>query len=286
MKSSTHRTVLRNALLALVSLATLVACAHLDSQAKPTSVPVSQNGYPAGYLAHAALPNSLALLPPPPAAGSTALALDKDISKKSLALRGSARWQLAAQDADLNFPQAAAAFTCALDAPISEQDTPQLYTLMRRSLSDVLDSTDAAKDRYKRARPFAVNQQAVCTPKHKPTSGSYPSGHSATGWSWALILSEVDPAHTDALINRGWAFGQSRVICNVHWQSDVIAGRNLGAAVVARLHAEPAFRDDLKAAQAELAAAHAKGLKPTRDCAAEAAALRIVPSAAPWPANK
>jgi acid phosphatase (class A) len=47
------------------------------------------------------------------------------------------------------------------------------------------------------------------------------------------------------------------VICGVHYQSDVEAGRQLGAAMVARLHAEPAFEKDLAAARAELARDHA-----------------------------
>ena len=47
----------------------------------------------------------------------------------------------------------------------------------------------------------------------------------------------------------------------------------MGAAVVARLHGDAAFQADLAAVKKELAAARAKGLAPTRDCAAEAAAL-------------
>ena len=81
-------------------------------------------------------------------------------------------------------------------------------------------------------------------------NGSYPSGHAAVGWAWALILSEIAPARNDAILARGRAFGQSRVICNVHWQSDVIEGRFIGAAVVARLHADPEFRTELKSAKA------------------------------------
>jgi len=49
-------------------------------------------------------------------------------------------------------------------------------------------------------------------------------------------------------------FGQSRIICNVHWQSDVNQGRIMGAATVARLHADPGFLADLEAAKAEIAA--------------------------------
>jgi len=71
------------------------------------------------------------------------------------------------------------------------------------------------------------------------------------------------------------------VICNVHWQSDVIEGRVVGAGPVARLHASPDFRADVEAARVELAAIRGKGLKPTRDCQAEAAAMALEPPQAP-----
>lgn len=60
----------------------------------------------------------------------------------------------------------------------------------------------------------------------------------------------------------------------------------MGAAVVARLHADPAFRAAIEAVKTELAAVHAKGLIPLRDCDAEADALAAYPPLSPWPANK
>ena len=53
----------------------------------------------------------------------------------------------------------------------------------------------------------------------------------------------------------------------------MIAGRLLGAAVVARLHSEAEFLEALDAAKDELADVRAKGLQPERDCEAEAAGL-------------
>jgi hypothetical protein len=50
--------------------------------AQPADVPEIRPGVLAGYLSPEALPNSLALLPPPPATGSAALALDEEISRK------------------------------------------------------------------------------------------------------------------------------------------------------------------------------------------------------------
>ena len=258
------------------ALLAVLACVSINTGcASSSAVPKATAGLWAGYLQPEALPDSLVLLPPPPAAGSAALALDEDVSRKSFALRGTPRWALATVDANLTFPEAAGTFSCALEAPITEKDTPHLYLLLQRVRVDVGNSTSRAKSHYGRARPFAVNKEPSCTPdeeKFLEMNGSYPSGHTAVGWAWALILGEIAPEQIDKVLARGRTFGESRVICNVHWQSDVIEGRFLGAGAVSRLHADPIFRADLEAAKAELAAVRAKGLKPQRDCAAENAA--------------
>jgi acid phosphatase (class A) len=246
-----------------------------EGQSRPATVPEIAPSTPEGYLASNAVPNSLALLPPPPILGSAAFAWDEDVSRKSLALRGTLRGTLATEDADLTFPNAAGTFSCALNVPITEEDTPHLYKLMERSLVDAIHSTTSAKDHYLRARPYLVNKTPACAPTG--SVGSYPSGHATTGWTWALIISEIAPERTDAILARGRAFGQSRLICNAHWQSDVIEGRIMGASTVARLQADPNFRADVEAAKAELLAARAKGLKPTRDCKAEAEAMALQP---------
>jgi len=165
-----------------------------------------------------------------------------------------------------------------LGIPITEQGTPHLYMLLRRTLAVAGLSTYRAKNKYQRKRPFMKNKEPICTPDEKQLlmkDGSYPSGHTAIGWAWALILTEIAPDRADAILARGRAFGESRNICNVHWHSDVVEGRFMGAAAVARLHADPAFCAELAAAKAEYKAAIAKGLKPSRDCDAEAAALAI-----------
>ncbi len=266
------------ALAAFTSLILLAGCAGPRQQGRPAPVPEIRPGVLAGYLPAEALPDSLALLPPPPAEGSAARALDEEVSRKALALRGTPRWALATEDAELRFPEAAGTFSCALGAPVTERDTPHLYMLLRRTLADAGLSTYAAKNNYRRIRPFLVNREPSCTPDeedHLKQDGSYPSGHTAIGWAWALVLAEIAPDRADAILARGRAFGESRVICNVHWQSDVVEGRFLGAATVARLHADPAFRNELEAARAEYAAVRAKGMPPSRDCIAEAEGLAV-----------
>jgi acid phosphatase (class A) len=102
---------------------------------------------------------------------------------------------------------------------------------------------------------------------------SYPSGHASIGWAWALTLAQLDPERANAIFQRGLAFGQGRVVCGVHWKSDVDSGRIIGAATVARLQTDPVFLAQIEEARRELAAARAAGSRPKVDCAAEAAAL-------------
>ncbi|WP_369935483.1 acid phosphatase [Xanthomonas tesorieronis] len=274
----------RSAALALLALA-LAACSTSPARA-PTAAQAMAEAEPGkaiGYLAPAAVPASLQLLPAPPAEDSPGQALDQAVNHEALALRGSARWHQAARDADLSFPSGAGQFACALGVAIDAQRTPHLYTLLERSRIDASAATKAAKNHYRRPRPFMLNQQPVCTPDDEDGlrhSGSYPSGHSAIGWAWALILSEIAPDRADALIARGRNYGESRLVCNVHWQSDVLAGRFMGAATVARLHADPAFQADLAAAHEEIVRAQAQGAKPGEDCAAQTQTLQVRPASA------
>jgi len=72
-------------------------------------------------------------------------------------------------------------------------------------------STYSAKQMYERPRPFLVNGEPICTPDKVESlkeSGSYPSGHTAIGLAWALILAEIAPEHVNEIIARGRAFGE------------------------------------------------------------------------------
>ena len=263
-------------LLVLVGILVITACASVDTVKIPAEVPEIHPGLLEGYLSQEALPDSLELIPPPPAEGSAAFALDTEVSEKALKLQDTPRWELATDDAELMFPEAAETFSCALGIPVSEQDTPHLYMLLRRTLTDAGLSTYTAKNHYQRKRPFMENDKPVCTPEDEEKlrkDGSYPSGHTAIGWAWALILTEIAPDRKDAILARGRAFGVSRNICNVHWHSDVAEGRFMGASTVARLHADPVFCAELAAAKTEFAAAWKKRAAPSRDCQVETDAL-------------
>lgn len=271
-----HRTTLT----ALAALAVLAGC-QTAPPAPPTSPEVvgefrAGSGYLKGYLDRKQLPDSLALLPKPPAEGSAEAAADLAVHRATRALRDTPRWALANADDNLKFPKAAEVFSCALDMPVSQDATPHLNMLLRRTLLDSGLSTYGAKDHYKRQRPFAALKEGTCAPASEAAlakDGSYPSGHAALGWAWGLVLAGIAPDKADAVLQRAHAFGQSRVICGVHWQSDVDNGRLMGAAAVARLQSDPVFTAQVALARQEVAAARAKGAKSPLNCAAEKAAL-------------
>ena len=267
---------IKNALCSLVMVFLLAACGATEIQPAAEEVPEIRPGILQGYLP---MENSLAsveFVPPAPTKGSARQDMDDAIVRKMLPLRGTPRWNLAIKDAHLGFPEAANTFSCTLGMPITEQETPTLYMLLRRTLADIGLATYSAKNAYQRERPFMVNGEPICTPEDEEMlrgDGSYPSGHTAVGWGWSLILSELAPERAEALLARGRAFGESRNVCNVHWRSDVIAGRMVGAAAVARLHTNNEFLAALDGARGEIEKMRTSGTKPAVDCDAENKAL-------------
>jgi acid phosphatase (class A) len=258
------------------STAPLVDPPVVVAQTTPAPVPELRPGVPAGYLGRG-LPDSLALLPAPPSTGGSAFANDKAISRAAQKLRSTPRFALAASDADLRFPHVASTFACALGVPISKEQSPHLYLLLQRTMVDAGLATYAAKDHYKRTRPFVFYKEATCAPGDEAQlrdDGSFPSGHTTIGWTWALLLTELKPGNGDAVLARGRAFGENRLVCNAHWQSDVLAGRTVAAATVAMLHADADFNRDMVLARAELQMMQASGAAPA-GCDAEKAALAV-----------
>ncbi len=230
-----------------------------------------------GYLTPDKLPDDLALIPAPPTDGSATLRRDRDGEKRAIALFGTARWELAKVDADIFTPAAVTnTMSCAAGLIIGAETTPKTNTLLRRVMSDLGRASTRSKETYKRPRPFVGNGKPICTPDQEGIlrgNGSYPSGHASIGYGWGLILADLLPQRRRQLIRRGYAFGDSRRVCNVHFTSDIEAGQTIAIAVVARLQSDPAFQADLAAARAELRGLKVKPAKA--DCAREAAALRL-----------
>ncbi len=201
--------------------------------------------------------SSVKLLPPPPQPGSAQFAYDEAQYKWGKMQRITPRGKQAFEDAKLGGEGLSAAFSEAFGMKITKDGTPEVYKLIVRTAGDAGDlATREAKNYYQRMRPFMFFGEQSLTPddeKGLSTNGSYPSGHTAIGWATALVLAEINVDRQDEILHRGFEHGQSRVICGVHYQSDVDAGRVVASAVVARLHADKTFMEQLAKAKQEVA---------------------------------
>ena len=146
---------------------------------------------------------------------------------------------------------------------ISKEKTPAIYKLLYNVLWTENLSTHNAKRKYMRTRPFAQYNEHTWgrfdNERELRFNGSYPSGHTALGWSTALVLSEMVPELQDTLLRTGFQYGESRVIVGAHYQSDVDAGYLCGSTAVAVMHASEFFQKDLEAARKEYC--RIKGIK-------------------------
>lgn len=208
------------------------------------------------YLSHDETPNSTRYLPAPPDTSDAAFFNDWLVYTRGLGQRPTPRGAQAKADADYTADYLAGYFSAAAGFTISRDSTPDLFHLLACVAWTGGDATWHAKNHYMRRRPFMVMRQQSLTPEAEDAlsrNGSYPSGHTAMGWSTALVLAELMPEAQDSILSLGYAYGQSRTIVGAHWQSDVDAGRCAGAAAVARMHASADFQADMAAAKAEIA---------------------------------
>jgi acid phosphatase (class A) len=143
-----------------------------------------------------------------------------------------------------------AAFSGALGEEMDATRLPLTRALLDRAVAAVRAETRPLKERYARPRPFAADPRVVPAVERED-SFSYPSGHATLGVVWAGLLADLRPERADALRLRGLQIGHDRVVAGLHWPSDVVAGQRLGAAILARLLADPAVERALREARAK-----------------------------------
>lgn len=197
------------------------------------------------------------LLPPAPAPDSPT---DRDDVAAVLARQkvDAARREMAEADGRWLYDR----FAAALGSEIRRERLPALVQLLNRAVKQSAAPSVAAKKQHARLRPYqrlALGQVCGLSGASQPDPDasqrtSYPSGHATFGWVTALVLARVAPDKAPALLQRGAEYAESRVVCGLHFPSDVEAGRQLATALVTQLEAHPEFQQDLQRAQAELRA--------------------------------
>lgn len=105
---------------------------------------------------------------------------------------------------------------------------------------------------FNRPRPYQADPMLHPVCVTKTARDSYPSGHALTGYLEALALAELLPNQHDAILARADDYAHSRLICGVHYSSDLEASRRIAYAIFGYILSTPQFQRDLSLAHAEL----------------------------------
>ncbi|MCS2162201.1 phosphatase PAP2 family protein [Scandinavium sp. H11S7] len=139
-------------------------------------------------------------------------------------------------------------------------------------------STGAAKKHFNYARPFLVQGNTIhLVPDdtvvkdnqlYTADGGSFPSGHTNTGVTDALLMAQMIPERYDALVTRGARYGYSRIVLGVHYPLDVMGSRMVAQSNVAHDLNDPKYRALFNEARDQMRVALSKACGTTlAECA-------------------
>jgi acid phosphatase (class A) len=137
---------------------------------------------------------------------------------------------------------------------------PLLNALAERIENDFRQYVRAAKDRFRRLRPYEIEPRMEPCIDDVRSDLSYPSGHATYGYVMAYLLRDMVPEREPQLLARADEFARQRMVCGVHFRSDLEAGRAGARWLAFAIDADPGYRADANAAMAELRGA--LGLPP------------------------
>jgi hypothetical protein len=192
-------------------------------------------------------------LPPPPAQGSAMT--QKELAElRAIAASSSAEEKAAAaKDAKDETPDI---FNSVIGFDIATM--PETNKLLTMVAEEEDSDSRVAKAYFHRLRPYSADPSLKTCEPVKPGKAaklnSYPSGHATLAFSMGVVLADLLPAKSQAILARSGQYAERRLVCGVHYRSDIVAGQQFGTILALRLMENPAFRAQMEKAQSELRA--------------------------------
>lgn len=242
---------------------TVAACVG-DRAPAPVTATAMPAGRIVGYLTPETMPDATSIIPPAPKEGEPRNDADWAIFRQTRAFEGSDRWKLAQNDNSYQTVDILKDYSCAIGAELTPENASTVSRVLSRAATDSANAAAKAKSVYQRTRPYLHNPGDICIERSDGLAKSYdyPSGHASLSWMQGLVLAELAPDRSGAILTRARAYGESRIVCGVHNWSAVEGGRTNAASVFAALQGSAEFRADMARAKAELDKARATGAKP------------------------
>ncbi|MDP9049910.1 MAG: phosphatase PAP2 family protein [Acidobacteriota bacterium] len=104
---------------------------------------------------------------------------------------------------------------------------------------------------FQRVRPYNADKSLHPVCQLTEVANSYPSGHALVGYLEGFTLAEIVPEKRAEILARADDFAHNRLVCGVHYPSDVEASRKVAYVVFGYMLATPRFQRDLAAARTE-----------------------------------
>jgi acid phosphatase (class A) len=195
------------------------------------------------------LPLHLSLiLSPPPARGSNKAAAELMELHRLETVRTPAQiTQARADDSEEDI----FIFESVLGPGFTAEALPLTASLSARVRKEESAAGGPLKKLYQRPRPYQVDSTLHPVCPLNPEPNSYPSGHSLSGYLLAFTLVQLVPEKRQPILDRADEYVHNRLICGVHYASDIEASRRAAYAIFGSMVASPDFQRDLAAAREE-----------------------------------
>lgn len=188
------------------------------------------------------------LLAPPPAQDSATTKAELELVRKTQATATEAEKKLAVADA---VEDVFVLGSSVLGPNFTAANLPTAAAFFAKVHHAEGEFVDPAKKIWGRPRPPVADPAIVpCT--KLSMSGAYPSGHATTGYLLGIVLAQMVPEKSAAIFERAAQYGHSRIVCGMHYPTDIEAGRISAAVIASALMSNPGFKSEFGPARAEI----------------------------------
>ncbi len=133
------------------------------------------------------------------------------------------------------------------------QALPLIAALGRHLTSDAGIENGLLKARFQHPRPYRLDP-ALPSRCGVDNSFSYPSGHTMAAFLLAHAVAQMVPEKSQEIMARAQEFAEHRMVCAVHYRTDVDAGKLVALQMYGYMLSSPVYQKDMAAARTELRA--------------------------------